>query len=112
MQVSSSPTVFQSQLFQYLDGDAPTLEKKPEFSHLVLLFFELICHDVFSHDSYLCHLISRGDLNSPMLEKGGKSSGSGNQVKQKENKQLEKMEMQININSGCLKYGLSQSGNV
>ena len=80
MQVNSSPTVFQSQLFQYLDGDAPTLENKPEFSHLVLLFFELICHDVFSHDSYLCHLISRGDLNSPMMEKGGKTSGSGNQV--------------------------------
>ena len=66
----ATPTVFQSQLFHYLDGDAPTMDKKPEFSNLVLLFFELICHDVFSHDSYLCQLISRGDLNSPMI--GGK----------------------------------------
>jgi hypothetical protein len=40
----------------------------------VLLFFELICHDVFSHDAYLCQLISRGDLNNPMMARGGKAS--------------------------------------
>ena len=68
----ATPTVFQSQLFHYLDGDAPMMDKKAEFSNLVLLFFELICHDVFSHDSYLCQLISRGDLNSPMI--GGKAA--------------------------------------
>lgn len=71
-----TPTVFQSQLFHYLDCDAPTMENKQEFSNLVLLFFELICHDVFSHDSYLCQLISRGDLNSPMVNKGTKSSAN------------------------------------
>ncbi|TRY73773.1 hypothetical protein TCAL_00950 [Tigriopus californicus] len=61
---SSEPPVFQAHLFQYLDHDAPTItEDRQEFSNLVLLFFELICHDVFSHDYYLCQLISRGDLS-------------------------------------------------
>ena len=44
-------------IFRYLDLDAPTLSAgcdRREFSNLVLLFYELICHDVFSHDSYLC----------------------------------------------------------
>lgn len=58
------PPVFQNQLFAYLDLDAPTVEKKQEFSNLVLLFNELINHDVFSHDSYMSQLISRGDLNN------------------------------------------------
>lgn len=35
-----------------------------EFSNLVLLFCELIRHDVFSHNMYMCTLISRGDLAS------------------------------------------------
>lgn len=33
-----------------------------EFFNLVLLFCELIRHDVFSHNIYMCTLISRGDL--------------------------------------------------
>lgn len=33
-----------------------------EFVNLVLLFCEFIRHDVFSHDAYMCTLISRGDL--------------------------------------------------
>lgn len=33
------------------------------FTNLVHLFAELIRHDVFSHDAYMCTLISRGDLN-------------------------------------------------
>lgn len=33
-----------------------------EFFNLVLLFCELIRHDVFSHNMYTCTLISRGDL--------------------------------------------------
>uniref|UniRef100_A0A8C1ZU50 Mediator complex subunit 12 n=1 Tax=Cyprinus carpio TaxID=7962 RepID=A0A8C1ZU50_CYPCA len=46
-----------------------TLEYRPkservEFSNLVLLFCELIRHDVFSHNIYMCTLISRGDLAS------------------------------------------------
>lgn len=31
--------------------------------NLVLLFCEFIRHDVFSHDAYMCTLISRGDLS-------------------------------------------------
>ena len=66
---ATGPPPFQGQLFHYLDNEAPTLgSNKQEFSHLVLLFYELICHDVFSHDSYMCQLISRGDLSTPMME--------------------------------------------
>lgn len=36
--------------------------EKMEFVNLVLLFCEFIRHDVFSHDAYMCTLISRGDL--------------------------------------------------
>eukprot|EP00095_Tigriopus_kingsejongensis_P004973 maker-scaffold96_size378025-snap-gene-2.33 protein:Tk04973 transcript:maker-scaffold96_size378025-snap-gene-2.33-mRNA-1 annotation:"mediator of rna polymerase ii transcription subunit 12" len=69
---SSEPPVFQAHLFQYLDHDAPTInEDRQEFSNLVLLFFELICHDVFSHDYYLCQLISRGDLNQAASDAKG-----------------------------------------
>ena len=66
---SLNPPYFQHQLFRYLDLDAPTLDSRREFSNLVLLFHQLISHDVFSHDSYLCQLISRGDLHG--------SSGGG-----------------------------------
>ena len=38
-------------------------EELQEFRNLVLLFFELIEHDVFSHDLYLNMLISRGDIS-------------------------------------------------
>ena len=38
--------------------------RSQEFGNLVLLFSELIRQDVFSHDSYMCTLISRGDLSS------------------------------------------------
>lgn len=34
-----------------------------EFLNLVLLFCEFIRHDVFSHDAYMCTLISRGELS-------------------------------------------------
>jgi len=34
------------------------------FTNLVHLFSELIRHDIFSHDVYMCTLISRGDLNT------------------------------------------------
>lgn len=37
-------------------------QKKTAFSNLVHLFAELIRRDVFSHDAYMCTLISRGDL--------------------------------------------------
>ena len=60
---NGSPPLFQKQLFYYLDNEAPALDKKSstpiEFSNLILLFHELITHDVFSHNHYLSALISR-----------------------------------------------------
>ena len=74
--LSNGPPLFQNQLFEYLDNDAPNLEscKPEEFSNLVLLFYELICHDVFSHDHYLRALISRGDLNGPITNTKNQNS--------------------------------------
>lgn len=60
--------VFQSILMNFLDKEAPVLEEngsiqnRSQFTNLVHLFSELIRHDVFSHDAYMCTLISRGDL--------------------------------------------------
>lgn len=59
--------IFQSLLMKFLDMDAPVLDNtssqsKTQFTNLVHLFSELIRHDVFSHDAYMCTLISRGDL--------------------------------------------------
>lgn len=60
--------VFQSILMNFLDFDAPVLDEsgsaqqRAQFTNLVHLFCELIRHDVFSHDAYMCTLISRGDL--------------------------------------------------
>ncbi|XP_061493052.1 mediator of RNA polymerase II transcription subunit 12-like protein [Rhineura floridana] len=65
----SSLPVFQNVLLRFLDTQAPSLSdpnseyEKLEFVNLVLLFFEFIRHDVFSHDAYMCTLISRGDLS-------------------------------------------------
>uniref|UniRef100_A0A8C8EMH4 Mediator complex subunit Med12 domain-containing protein n=1 Tax=Oncorhynchus tshawytscha TaxID=74940 RepID=A0A8C8EMH4_ONCTS len=60
--------VFQDVLLQFLDTQAPVLSdnesERVEFSNQVLLFCELIRHDVFSHNIYMCTLISRGDLAS------------------------------------------------
>lgn len=54
---------------KFLDTDAPVLpaqddcsQKKTAFTNLIHLFAELIRRDVFSHDAYMCTLISRGDL--------------------------------------------------
>ncbi|KAF4529435.1 hypothetical protein B566_EDAN003531, partial [Ephemera danica] len=62
--------VFQSLLMSFLDTEAPVLEDNPSasnramFGNLVHLFYELVRNDVFSHDAYMCTLISRGDLLS------------------------------------------------
>ncbi|KAM4040632.1 mediator of RNA polymerase II transcription subunit 12-like protein isoform 2-T4 [Anomaloglossus baeobatrachus] len=76
----SSLPIFQSILLRFLDSQAPSLNdpndehEKTEFINLVLLFCEFIRHDIFSHDAYMCTLISRGDLSasnqshSPNLE--------------------------------------------
>ncbi|XP_077146875.1 mediator of RNA polymerase II transcription subunit 12-like protein [Ranitomeya variabilis] len=66
----SSLPVFQGILLRFLDSQAPFLNdpndeyEKTEFLNLVLLFCEFIRHDIFSHDAYMCTLISRGDLSS------------------------------------------------
>ncbi|KAK8778545.1 hypothetical protein V5799_020115 [Amblyomma americanum] len=58
--------IFQNLLVNFLDMEAPVLDDKPTpenrtaFANLVLLFAELIHCDVFSHDAYMCTLISRG----------------------------------------------------
>lgn len=46
-----------------LTADPNSECEKVEFVNLVLLFCEFIRHDVFSHDAYMCTLISRGDLS-------------------------------------------------
>lgn len=57
-------------LLNYLNPLCPSAaepgneSERVEFSNLVLLFCELIRHDVFSHNIYICTLISRGDLAS------------------------------------------------
>ncbi|XP_077344283.1 mediator of RNA polymerase II transcription subunit 12-like protein isoform X3 [Lithobates pipiens] len=66
----SSLPVFQNVLLRFLDSQAPSLSdpnnehEKVEFVNLVLLFCEFIRHDIFSHDAYMCTLISRGDLSA------------------------------------------------
>ncbi|XP_045472646.1 mediator of RNA polymerase II transcription subunit 12 isoform X2 [Harmonia axyridis] len=66
--IPAGPPMFQSLLMKFLDNDAPVPSpedcpaKKTAFSNLVHLFSELIRRDVFSHDAYMCTLISRGDL--------------------------------------------------
>ncbi|GFV97760.1 mediator of RNA polymerase II transcription subunit 12-like protein [Trichonephila clavipes] len=62
--------IFQNLLVNFLDTQAPVIDDKPSteskiaFANLVLLFAELIHHDVFSHDAYMCTLISRGSFAS------------------------------------------------
>ncbi|XP_013408893.1 mediator of RNA polymerase II transcription subunit 12-like protein [Lingula anatina] len=81
--------IFQNLLIQYLDHRAPVLDESPSaenrtaFSNLISLFCELIRHDVFSHDAYMCTLISRGDLEAspPMHTAPGDSLGELASVK-------------------------------
>ena len=51
--------------FFFLPTDGSYQHKAhPSFAQLTLLFGELIRNDVFSHNSYMCSLIARGDLQS------------------------------------------------
>ncbi|ELT92763.1 hypothetical protein CAPTEDRAFT_163894 [Capitella teleta] len=65
---SGGSAPFQALLMNFLDkkapllDDNPTVENKSAFANLILLFCELISNEVFSHDAYICTLISRGDL--------------------------------------------------
>ena len=62
------PLYYQNLLMQFLGTKAPLLDENPTadnrtaFNNLILLFCELIHHEVFSHDIYMSTLISRGDL--------------------------------------------------
>ena len=75
--------VFQSTLMSFLDHQAPVLdekfpksENKTAFSNLVLLFGELIRCEVFSHDVYMCTLISRGYFSSSNPASGSSTKES------------------------------------
>lgn len=48
----------------FVAEDNPSAQNRAMFTNLVHLFSELIRHDIFSHDVYMCTLISRGDLNT------------------------------------------------
>jgi len=89
-EVNLTSPIFQNLLLSFLDNQAPVYEdriglnnaeNKQAFSNLILLFGELIRCDVFSHDSYMCTLISRGQFsNSPnnsLLPHTGNTSKSG-----------------------------------
>uniref|UniRef100_A0A9J7Z1N4 Mediator complex subunit 12 n=1 Tax=Cyprinus carpio carpio TaxID=630221 RepID=A0A9J7Z1N4_CYPCA len=107
--------VFQDVLLQFLDTQAPVLtepgneSERVEFSNLVLLFCELIRHDVFSHNIYMCTLISRGDLASdshlprprspsdePSDESERKEQDAGSSVKMEDGGMSESMEIDHN----------------
>ncbi|CAH1781069.1 unnamed protein product [Owenia fusiformis] len=73
MMIPTGLPIYQSQLVTFLDEKAPVLEtfetpqNRQAFGNLVLLFAELIRHDVFSHDAYMNLLIARGDLETAPL---------------------------------------------
>ena len=51
--------------YHFILAERSDRHTKEAFSNLILLFCELIDHDVFSHDAYMCTLISRGELGTP-----------------------------------------------
>ncbi|XP_075426563.1 mediator of RNA polymerase II transcription subunit 12-like protein isoform X3 [Ascaphus truei] len=77
----SSLPIFQNVLLRFLDSQAPSLSdpnnehEMTEFLNLVLLFCEFIRHDIFSHDAYMCTLISRGDLCVTAINRPRSPSG-------------------------------------
>ncbi|XP_072935735.1 mediator of RNA polymerase II transcription subunit 12 isoform X2 [Epargyreus clarus] len=86
--IYNGPPIFQNLLLRFLDNDAPVLDESPnappgnrqQFANLVHLFGELIRRDVFSHDAYMCTLISRGDLISPTEPASTTNPGSSHTV--------------------------------
>ena len=48
--------------YLFADGGYQHNKTHPSFAQLTLLFGELIRSEVFSHNAYMCTLISRGDL--------------------------------------------------
>uniref|UniRef100_A0A8C8GEJ7 Mediator complex subunit Med12 domain-containing protein n=1 Tax=Oncorhynchus tshawytscha TaxID=74940 RepID=A0A8C8GEJ7_ONCTS len=117
--------VFQDVLLQFLDTQAPMLteagneSERVEFSNLVLLFCELIRHDVFSHNIYMCTLISRGDLASdshlprprspsdePSDESERKEQDAGSSVKNEDTGLSELMEIDHNSSANFDEVGM------
>ena len=56
-------------MFVVADDGSSTRERQA-FSNLILLFSELVKHDVFSHDAYMCTLISRGQYMCTLVSRG------------------------------------------
>ncbi|XP_071503303.1 mediator of RNA polymerase II transcription subunit 12-like protein [Diadema antillarum] len=99
MPTTSNTHVFQNLLQHFLDTQAPVFEEssstddRKAFANLVLLFGELIRCEVFSHDAYMCTLISRGDLapspapvtgafmGAPGSQRTDRGGGEKNEVK-------------------------------
>lgn len=63
------------------DDTSSSADDKKAFANLILLFGELIRCEVFSHDSYMCTLISRGDLTTvpTQAQTGAFVGGPGSQ---------------------------------
>ncbi|KFM81956.1 Mediator of RNA polymerase II transcription subunit 12, partial [Stegodyphus mimosarum] len=73
--------LYQNLLVNFLDTQAPVIDDRPSvdsknaFANLVLLFAELIHYDVFSHDAYMCTLISRGSFTNAVGTQVGSATG-------------------------------------
>ncbi|XP_041119222.1 mediator of RNA polymerase II transcription subunit 12-like protein isoform X5 [Polyodon spathula] len=101
----SSVPVFQNVCLVFLDTQGPLLTephsagKNTEFVNLVLLFSEFIRHDVFSHDAYMCMLISRGDL-SPVRTQTSRTEESYSKDLHVKMEEQGGFGEQVDINSG------------
>lgn len=98
--------IFQNILMAFLDNDAPVLENnasaanRTRFRNLVHLFGELIRHDVFSHDTYMCTLISRGDLQSvcnPVPAASGVGAGATSKPHQPDDDKFPNLEFKTKM---------------
>ena len=76
----------------FLDNNSSG-EQRQAFANLVLLFSELLRHDVFSHDVYMCTLISRGDLASVSMATNGALQASGLGAQQQNTSTTSNMEL-------------------
>ena len=56
-------------MFVVADDGSSTRERQA-FINVILLFSELVKHDVFSHDAYMCTLISRGQYICTLSSRG------------------------------------------
>lgn len=61
--------------YSFCLDEKPSPDSKAAFANLVLLFAELIRYDVFSHDAYMCTLISRGSFVNAVGSQVGSAAG-------------------------------------